>query len=86
MKNITISFPTSIRDVKTLWKEYTSNRYRNNVDAMRKMTGFFINTILNGRWSKVSNSKVFEWNESDRNQFEREMWNECNRYIHNLME
>ena len=36
MKNISFRFPTSIRDIKVLWKEYTSKRYRKNIEVMRK--------------------------------------------------
>jgi hypothetical protein len=49
MKNINFRFPTSIRDIKVLWKEYTSKRYRKNIEVMRKMTDFYIRNVLKGR-------------------------------------
>ena len=76
MKNISFRFPTSIRDIKVLWKEYTSKRYRKNIEVMRKMTDFYIRNVL----------KVVKWSDGDKRQFEREMWEKCNSYIHDLME
>lgn len=35
MKNISFRFPTSIRDIKVLWKEYTSKRYRKNIEVVK---------------------------------------------------
>lgn len=86
MKNISFRFPTSIRDIKILWKEYTSKRYRKNVEAMRKMADFYINNTLDGRWREITTGGIARWTDGDKRQFEREMWNECNRYIHDLME
>lgn len=86
MKNISFRFPTRIRDIKVLWKEYTSKRYRKNVEVMRKMTDFYIRNVLNGRWGEVANGEVVKWTDADKSQFKREMCEECNRYIHDLME
>ena len=86
MKNISFRFPTSIRDIKVLWKEYTSKRYRKNVEVMRKMTDFYIRNVLEGRWGEVADGKVVQWTDVDKRQFEKEMWDKCNSYIHDLME
>lgn len=86
MKNISFRFPTSIRDIKVFWKEYTSKRYRNNIEVMRKMTDFYIRNVLKGRCGEVADGKVVKWTDDDKSQFEREMWEECNSYIHDLME
>ena len=86
MKNICFRFPTSIRDIKVLWKEHTSRRYRKNVEVMRKMTDFYIRNVLKGRWGEVAQGKVVAWDKNDIKQFEREMWEKCNSYIHDLME
>ena len=86
MKSISFRFPTSIRDIKVLWKEYTSKRYRHNVQVMRKMTDFYIKNVLCGRWGEVAAGKVVEWDDRDKKQFEREMWEKCSSYIHDLME
>lgn len=86
MKNISFRIPTSIRDIKVLWKEYTSKRYRKNVEVMSKMTDFYIRNVLKGRWGEVADGKVVKWTTADRSQFEREMWDKCNSYIHDLME
>lgn len=86
MKNISFRFPTSIRDIKVLWKEYTSKRYRKNIEVMRKMTDFYISNVLKGRWVEVADGKVVKWSDVDRFQFEKEMWDKCNSYIHDLME
>jgi hypothetical protein len=86
MKNISFRFPTSIRDIKVLWKEYTSKRYRKNIELMRKMTDFYIRNVLEGRWGEVAEGEVVKWSDSDKKQFEKEMWEKCNSYIHNLME
>jgi len=53
MKNISFRFHTSIRDIRVLWKEYTSKRYKKNVEVMRKMTDFYIRNVLKGRWGEV---------------------------------
>ena len=73
MKTIKFRLPQSKKDIKQLWKERTSKRYRHNVDAMKAMTKFYINNALKGRWS-------------DKKQFEDEMWDKCYSYIHDLME
>lgn len=86
MKNISFRFPTSIRDIKVLWKEYTSKRYRNNIEVMHKMTDFYIRNVLKGRWGEVADGKVVKWADEDKRQFEREMWDKCNSYVHDLME
>jgi len=86
MRNISFRLPTNKRDVKVLWKEYTSKRYRTNVEVMRKMTEFYINNVLRGRWDEVSKGQVVKWNDDDKKQFEREMRQTCNEYIHDLME
>ena len=86
MKNLSFRIPTNKRDIKQLWKEYTSKRYRHNVDAMKAMTKFYINNVLNGRWREVSDGMVVKWEKSDRDQFEREMWDKAYSYIHDLME
>ncbi len=86
MKTIKFRLPQSKKDIKQLWKEYTSKRYRHNVDAMKAMTNFYINNVLNGRWSEVSRNEVAEWSKNDRAQFEKEMWDKCYSYIHELME
>lgn len=86
MKTIKFRLPQSKKDIKQLWKEYTSQRYRHNADAMKAMTKFYINNVLNGRWSEVSRNKVAEWSKCDREQFEKEMWDKCYSYIHDLME
>ena len=71
MKTIKFRLPQSKNDFKQLWKEHTSKRYRHNADAMKAMTKFYINNVLNGRWSEVSRNKVAEWSEGDREQFEK---------------
>ena len=86
MKNISFRFPTSIRDIKVLWKEYTSKRYRRNIEVMRKMTDFYICNVLEGRWGEVARGAVVKWSDGDKRQFEKEMWERCNSYIHDLME
>lgn len=86
MKKISFRLPTSIRDIKVLWKEYTSKRYRNNIEVMRKMSDFYIENVLNGRWREVSDGKVVKWSDWDKFQFEKEMRDKCNSYIHDLME
>lgn len=86
MKNINFRFPTSIRDIKVLWKEYTNKRYKKNVEVMRNMTKYYINNVLIGRWGEVADGKVVKWTDSDKIQFEREMWEKCNSYINDLME
>jgi len=86
MKHISFRFPTSIRDIKTLWKERTSKRYRKNVEAMKKMTDFYINNILDGRWSKLTEGFTVKWSEMDRILFKHEMEEVCNDYINDLME
>ena len=53
---------------------------------MRKMTDFYIRNVLKGRWSEVADGKVVKWDDEDKRQFEREMWDKCNSYIHDLME
>lgn len=35
MKNISFRFPTSVKDIKVLWKEYTSKRYRKNIEVVK---------------------------------------------------
>ncbi len=86
MKTIKFRLPQSKKDIKQLWKERTSKRYRHNADVMKAMTKFYINNVLKGRWSEVSSNKVAEWSESDRKLFEDEMWDKCYSYIHDLME
>lgn len=86
MKKISFRFPTSVKDVRVLWKEYTSRRYRHNADVMRKLTNFYISNVLRGRWGEVADGKVISWNDNDKRQFEREMCEKCNEYIHYLME
>ena len=86
MKKISFRFPTSIRDIKVLWKEYTSKRYRKNIEVMRKMTDFYISNVIKGRWGEVADGKVVKWSDGDKRQFEKEMWGKCNSYIHDLME
>ena len=86
MKNIVFRFPTSIRDIKVLRKEYTSKRYKKNIEVMRKMTDFYIRNVLEGRWGEVADGKVVAWTDSDKRQFEKEMWDKCYSYIHDLME
>lgn len=86
MKTIKFRLPQSRKDIMQLWKEHTSKRYRHNVDTMKAMTKFYINNVLNGRWSEVSSNKVAEWSKNDREQFEKEMWDKCYCYIHDLME
>ena len=86
MKKISFRFPTSIRDIKVLWKEYTSKRYRKNIEVMRKMTDFYIRNVFKGRWGEVSDGQVVKWSDGDKRQFEIEMWDKCNSYIHDLME
>lgn len=86
MRNISFRLPTTIRDIKVLWKEYTSKRYRKNIEVMNKMTDFYIENVLNGRWGEVSDGKVVKWSDWDKFQFEKEMRDKCNRYIHDLME
>lgn len=85
MKTIKFRLPQSKKDIEQLWNEHTSKRYRHNVDTMKSMTKSFINDILDGRWSEVSRNKVAEWSKGDREQFEKEMWDKCYRYIHDLM-
>ena len=85
MKVIKFRLPQSKKDIEQLWKEYTSKRYCHNVDVMKAMTKFYINNVLNGRWSEVSRNKVAEWSNGDRKQFEREMWDKCYNYINDLM-
>ena len=86
MKNISFRFPTSIRDIKVLWKEYTSKRYRKSIVVMRKMTDFYISNVLKGRWREVADGKVVEWSDVDRFQFTKEMWDKCDSYIHELLD
>lgn len=35
MKNISFRFPTSVKDIKVLWKEYTSKCYRKNIGVIK---------------------------------------------------
>ena len=86
MKVVSFRFPTSFKDINILWKEHTSKRYKKNIEVMRKMTDFYIRNVLRGRWGEVVAGKVVTWTESDKRQFEREMWDKCNSYIHDLME
>ena len=86
MKNISFRFPTSIRDINVLWKEYTSKRYRHNVEVVRNLTDFYIRNVLKCRWGKVAYGEVVKWTDADKSQFEKEMWEECNSCIHDLME
>lgn len=86
MKSISFRLPTCIRDIKVLWEEHTSKRYRHNVEIMRKMTKFYIDNVLHGRWGEVADGKIVQWKDSDKKQFEHEMLEKCNSYIHDLME
>lgn len=53
---------------------------------MCKMTDFYIRNVLKGRWGEVSDGKVVKWSDDDKRLFEKEMWDKCNSYIHDLME
>lgn len=86
MKELKIRIPTSKKEFKQLWKERFSKRYRNNVKVLERMTEFFIETTLNGRWIEISEGKVEKWSEMDKYQFIKEMRDKCNSYIHDLME
>lgn len=86
MKIISFRIPTNKLDFKQLWKEHTSKRYRHNIEAMKAMTKYYIDNVLRGRWGEVSDGKVVEWAESDKQQFTREMEDKMYSYIHDLME
>ena len=86
MKELKIRIPTSKKEFKQLWKERFSKRYRSNVKVLERMTEFFIETTLNGRWIEISEGKVEKWSEMDKYQFIKEMRDKCNSYIHDLME
>lgn len=86
MKEFKLRIPQNKKDWKQLWKEHTSKRYRHNVDAMKRMTDFYVRNVLAGRWGEVSKGKATEWSDSDKRQFMMEMENKCYEYIHDLME
>lgn len=85
MKELKIRIPTSKKEFKQLWKERFSKRYRNNVKVLERMTDFFIETTLYGRWIEISEGKTYKWSEMDKYQFTKEMRDKCNYYIHDLM-
>ena len=85
MKRISFRCPTSIKDIKVLWKEYTSKRYRKNVEAMRKMADFYINNTLDGRWQEITTGGIARWTDGDKRQFKLEMRYKCEEYISKLM-
>ena len=85
MKELKIRIPTSKKEFKQLWKERVSKRYRNNVKVLERMTDFFIETTLYGRWIEISEGKAYKWSEMDKYQFTKEMRDKCNYYIHDLM-
>lgn len=86
MKEIKFRLPQSRADLRQLWKEYTSRRYKKNVEAMRQMTEYFIETTLQGRWRGISEGSMGRWTVSDKRQFEFEMREKMREYINRLME
>lgn len=85
MKEIKFRLPQSRADLRQLWKEYTSRRYKKNVEAMRQMTEYFIETALQGRWRGISEGSMGRWTASDKRQFELEMREKMREYINRLM-
>lgn len=86
MKNIKFRFPTSIRDIKILWKEHTSKRYRNNVNVLQKLTDYYIDNTLKGRWQEITTGGMSRWTDGDKHEFEMEMRKKCNEYVNKLIE
>lgn len=81
---IKIVIPTSFQDIKNLWNEKVSIRHRHNRQEVEKLTAFFVQSILDGRWSEVSYGKVVTWTEKDKKQFTEEMKNEMYKCISKL--
>lgn len=81
---IKIVIPTSFQDIKNLWNEKVSIRHRHNRQEIEKLTTFFVQSILDGRWSEVSDGKVVTWTEKDKKQFTEEMKNEMYKCISKL--
>lgn len=86
MKEIKFRLPQSRADLRQLWKEYTSRRYKKNVEAMRQMTEFYIENTLTGRWSEISKGNMVNWANSDKLKFAEEMRDKMREYINRLME
>lgn len=86
MKTIQFRLPQSRADLKQLWKEHTSKRYKKNVEAMRQMTEFYIENTLTGRWSEISRGNMVNWANSDKLKFAEEMRDKMREYINRLME
>jgi|GEM_PF-3950442 len=86
MRTIEFRLPQSWTDLKQLWKEHTSKRYKNNVEAMRQMTEFYIGNTLRGRWGEIAKGNRVNWTESDKRQFSEEMREKMQEYINRLME
>lgn len=86
MKEIKFRLPQSRADLKQLWKEHTSKRYKKNVEAMRQMTEFYIGNTLRGRWGEIVKGNMVNWTESDIRQFSEEMRAKMREYINRLME
>ena len=85
MKTIQFRLPQSKADLKQLWKEHTSKRYKKNVEAMRQMTEFYIGNTLRGRWGEIAKGNMVNWTESDKKQFSEEMRAKMREYINRLM-
>ncbi len=85
MKTIQFRLPQSRADLRQLWKEYTSKRYKKNVEAMRQMTEFYIENTLTGRWSEISRGNMVNWTNLDKLKFAEEMRDKMREYINRLM-
>lgn len=85
MKNISFRIPTSLKDIAKLLNERRSERYRHNVEAVRRLAEFYIRNTLVGRWSEISRGHAAEWSENDRLQFTREMRDECEACVEQMM-
>jgi len=78
---IKIEIPTSFQDIKNLWNAKVSIRHRHNSQEVEKLTAFFVESILSGRWSEVSDGEVVKWTEKDKKQFTEEMKKEMYKCI-----
>ena len=81
---IKIEIPTSFQDIKNLWNAKINIRHRHNRQEIEKLTAFFVQSILGGRWSEVSDGKVVAWTEKDKKQFTEEMKNEMYKCMSKL--
>ncbi len=65
-----------------------AKKYYADITEVRECIDWLKSLKPQSQWkpSEVADGKVVKWDDEDKRQFEREMWDKCNSYIHDLME